>query len=90
MVKYSSGELLVYCPQPKVRFHLVKRESGMPTDALRGKVVMVTGANSGMGKEISLALAAIGATVVMVSRDPSAAKPREWMYRRKRGTLRSS
>jgi retinol dehydrogenase 14 len=71
MVKYSSGELLVYCPQPKVRFHLVKRESGMPTDALRGKVVMVTGANSGMGKEISLALAAIGATVVMVSRDPS-------------------
>lgn len=42
----------------------------MPTDALRGKVVMVTGANSGMGKEISLGLAGMGATVVMVSRDP--------------------
>jgi len=30
---------------------------------------MVTGANAGMGKEISLALAKMGATVVMVSRD---------------------
>jgi retinol dehydrogenase 14 len=39
------------------------------SDALRGKVVMVTGANAGMGKEISLALAGMGATVVMVSRD---------------------
>jgi retinol dehydrogenase 14 len=36
---------------------------------LRGKVVMVTGANAGMGKEISLAIAAMGATLVMVSRD---------------------
>ena len=38
-------------------------------EALRGKVVMVTGANSGMGKEISLGLARLGATLVMVSRD---------------------
>ena len=38
-------------------------------DALRGKVVMVTGANAGMGKEISLALAGMGANLVMVSRD---------------------
>jgi retinol dehydrogenase-14 len=37
--------------------------------AMKGKVVMVTGANAGMGKEISLALARMGATVVMVSRD---------------------
>lgn len=37
--------------------------------ALRGKVVMVTGANSGMGKEISVGLARLGATLVMVSRD---------------------
>jgi retinol dehydrogenase-14 len=36
---------------------------------MRGKVVMVTGANSGMGKEISLGLARLGATLVMVSRD---------------------
>jgi NAD(P)-dependent dehydrogenase (short-subunit alcohol dehydrogenase family) len=36
---------------------------------LVGKVAMVTGANAGMGKEISLALAGMGATVVMVSRD---------------------
>jgi retinol dehydrogenase-14 len=39
------------------------------TDELVGKVVMVTGANSGMGKEISLGLARLGATLVMVSRD---------------------
>jgi NAD(P)-dependent dehydrogenase (short-subunit alcohol dehydrogenase family) len=39
------------------------------TNELSGKVVMVTGANAGMGKEISLALARMGATLVMVSRD---------------------
>jgi NAD(P)-dependent dehydrogenase (short-subunit alcohol dehydrogenase family) len=39
-------------------------------DTLRGKVAMVTGASSGMGKEIALALAAKGANLVMVCRDP--------------------
>lgn len=38
---------------------------------LDGKVMMVTGANAGMGKEIACALAKMGATVVMVSRDRS-------------------
>jgi NAD(P)-dependent dehydrogenase (short-subunit alcohol dehydrogenase family) len=38
-------------------------------DTHRGKVVMVTGANSGMGKEIALAVSAMGATLVMVSRN---------------------
>ena len=37
--------------------------------AMQGKVVMVTGANAGMGKEISLALARMGATLAMVCRD---------------------
>jgi len=36
---------------------------------MNGKVVMLTGANAGMGKEIALALAVLGAKVVMVSRD---------------------
>ena len=36
---------------------------------MRGKVAIVTGANSGMGKEISLGLARLGATLVMVSRN---------------------
>ena len=36
---------------------------------MQGKVVMVTGANAGMGKEISLALAAMGASLVMVCRN---------------------
>jgi len=38
-------------------------------DTLHGKVAMVTGANAGMGKEIALALAGKGATLVMVSRN---------------------
>jgi retinol dehydrogenase-14 len=36
---------------------------------MKGKVVIVTGANAGIGKEISLAVAGMGATLVMVSRD---------------------
>jgi NAD(P)-dependent dehydrogenase (short-subunit alcohol dehydrogenase family) len=36
---------------------------------MKGRVVMVTGANAGMGKEISLALAGMGANLIMVSRD---------------------
>jgi NAD(P)-dependent dehydrogenase (short-subunit alcohol dehydrogenase family) len=44
-------------------------DNGNSADAMRGKVVMVTGANSGMGKEISLGLARMGATLTMVSRD---------------------
>jgi retinol dehydrogenase 14 len=39
-------------------------------DTLRRKVAMVTGASSGMGKEIALALAGKAANVVMVCRDP--------------------
>jgi NAD(P)-dependent dehydrogenase (short-subunit alcohol dehydrogenase family) len=39
------------------------------TGQMSGKVVMVTGANSGMGKEISLGLARVEATLVMVCRD---------------------
>ncbi len=36
---------------------------------MREKIVMITGANSGIGKAASLALAKMGATVVMVARD---------------------
>lgn len=38
---------------------------------MRGKVCAVTGANSGIGKEIALALARMGATVVLVCRSES-------------------
>lgn len=37
---------------------------------MRGKICLVTGANSGIGKETALGLARMGATVVLVSRDP--------------------
>jgi NAD(P)-dependent dehydrogenase (short-subunit alcohol dehydrogenase family) len=36
---------------------------------MHGKVCLITGANSGIGKETALGLAQMGATVVMVSRD---------------------
>jgi NAD(P)-dependent dehydrogenase (short-subunit alcohol dehydrogenase family) len=37
---------------------------------LSGNVVAITGANAGIGKETAVALAGMGATVVMTSRDP--------------------
>lgn len=42
---------------------------------MAGKVCMVTGANSGIGKVTALELARMGATVVMVCRDPQRAEP---------------
>src|SRR6266480_6509784 len=43
----------------------------MPTvnSSMQGKICMVTGANSGIGKATALELAQMGATVVMVCRD---------------------
>jgi NAD(P)-dependent dehydrogenase (short-subunit alcohol dehydrogenase family) len=38
-------------------------------DEMKGKVCIVTGSNSGIGKETTLALARMGATLVMVVRD---------------------
>ncbi len=38
---------------------------------LAGKVVAITGANAGIGKETAVALARMGATVVMTARDPA-------------------
>jgi NAD(P)-dependent dehydrogenase (short-subunit alcohol dehydrogenase family) len=38
--------------------------------ALEGKVVAISGANAGIGKETAVALASMGATVIMTSRDP--------------------
>lgn len=37
---------------------------------MHGKVVAITGANAGIGKETAVALARLGATVVMTARDP--------------------
>jgi NAD(P)-dependent dehydrogenase (short-subunit alcohol dehydrogenase family) len=40
-------------------------------DNMHGKVCLITGANRGIGKASTLALAHMGATVVMVARDPA-------------------
>lgn len=47
--------------------------SDMPS--LQGKISIVTGANSGLGLETTLGLAAAGATVVMACRNPAKAEP---------------
>ena len=52
---------------------------------MKGRVVMVTGANAGMGKEIVLALAGMDATVVMVSRDRTRGEAAQAEVRRQTG-----
>ncbi len=54
----------------------------MATD-MNGKVVLITGANSGIGRETSLGLAKMGASVVMACRDPvKAARAKEYVVGR--------
>lgn len=42
---------------------------------LKGKIIMITGANSGIGKQTALGLAEMGATIVMVCRNAERGKP---------------
>jgi NAD(P)-dependent dehydrogenase (short-subunit alcohol dehydrogenase family) len=45
-------------------------DEAAPVTDMRGKVVAITGANAGIGRETAVALARMGATVVMTARDP--------------------
>ena len=40
------------------------------TSAMQGKICLITGATQGIGRETALALAGLGATVVLVGRNP--------------------
>lgn len=52
---------------------------------MQGRIVMVTGASSGIGKAIAAALARMGATVVMVCRDRESGQPAQDDIRRASG-----
>ena len=47
----------------------MRNQNVQPTAAMKDRVVMITGANSGIGKAASLALAKMGANVIMVARN---------------------
>src|SRR5712692_7766331 len=47
----------------------MQKENVSDKTTMKDKVVMVTGANSGIGKAASIALAKMGATLVMVARN---------------------
>src|SRR5207302_5631717 len=47
----------------------MRKRNVQPTTAMKDRVVMITGANSGIGKAASLALAKMGANVIMVARN---------------------
>ena len=48
---------------------IVAREHNINKDEFDGKIVLVTGANRGLGLAITMDLARAGATVIMLGRD---------------------
>src|SRR5579872_1182313 len=58
----------------------------MPSASMSGKICIVTGANSGIGKETALGLAQIGARVIMVCRNAEKGKAALEEIRRESGS----
>ena len=53
---------------------------------MQGKIVVITGSNSGIGKETAVSLASMGATVVLACRNPSRAAEAADEVRRRSGS----
>jgi retinol dehydrogenase-12 len=58
----------------------------MPPASMSGKICIVTGANSGIGKETALGLAQMGARVVMACRNAEKGKAALEEIRRESGS----
>src|SRR5262245_48221470 len=64
----------------------VRKVHVMPPSSMSGKIYIVTGANSGIGKETALGLAQMGARVVMVCRNAEKGKEALEEIRRESGS----
>jgi NAD(P)-dependent dehydrogenase (short-subunit alcohol dehydrogenase family) len=58
----------------------VKDGDSVNFDSLQGKVVVVTGGNKGIGKDIALSFAKLGSHVVITGRDSGALNNAGSMY----------
>ncbi len=56
---------------PNAAISQIARDFQCPSDAYKGKTILVTGAGDGIGKAVSMALAKHGATVVLLGRTQS-------------------
>src|ERR1051326_4309092 len=69
-MQYAWAKGVCWCPDEEEEY-LKLKEKPMATTAhsMQGKVCLITGANSGIGKATALGLANMGATIVLVCRD---------------------
>jgi len=57
-----------YPPRPQAKHFPVRKETMLPTDSYKDKVVLVTGGGTGLGKGMSLKFSQLGAKVAIAAR----------------------
>jgi len=64
-VMHSSDD---YAPKPHAKYFPVRRDTMLPTDTYKDKVVLVTGGGTGLGKGMSTKFSHLGAKVAIAAR----------------------